>query len=111
MEHPLNRSVEQDGVFQVSDLPIEPEMDTGNRRAFKLGSHPAQGKRSFIVREKAGDYVERSRHHRKIGAQFLAADAQPNTFRVRLETLDRSTQVHLAATLPDVLTGRAVEIA
>jgi hypothetical protein len=36
LEHPLDGAVEQDGVWQVGDLAVEPQMDAGDGRAFEF---------------------------------------------------------------------------
>ncbi len=36
VEHPLNGAIQQDGVFEVGDLTIEPQMNSGDGRSGKL---------------------------------------------------------------------------
>jgi len=36
VEHPLNCAVEEDGVVEVGDLAVEPEMNTSNRGVRKV---------------------------------------------------------------------------
>ena len=43
MEHPLNGAVEKNGVIEVGDLAIEPEMDPGDGAGFEMGELLARG--------------------------------------------------------------------
>jgi len=36
VEHPLNRRIEQDGVVQVGDFAVEPEVNAGDGRVLEL---------------------------------------------------------------------------
>ncbi len=59
MEHPLDRAVEQDGVIEIADLAIEPEVDAGDGAGFKVGEFFAQGRGVGGFGQDAGDIVER----------------------------------------------------
>ena len=58
MEHPLNSSVEQDGVVEVGDLAIEPEVNAGDGRGFEVGELIAQGRGFRALRQHALEAVE-----------------------------------------------------
>ncbi len=36
MEHPLDGAVEEDGVVEIGDLAVEPEVDAGDGRGFEV---------------------------------------------------------------------------
>ena len=36
LEHQLDGAIQQNGMWQVADLAIEPQVDAGNRRCFKV---------------------------------------------------------------------------
>src|SRR5207253_6630440 len=36
MKHPLNGAIQQNRVFKLRDLPVKPEMDSGDRRGFEM---------------------------------------------------------------------------
>jgi hypothetical protein len=59
VEHPLNGSIEQDGVIEVADLTIKPEMDTGDRTGFEVREIFAEWHGFGSFWENASDGVER----------------------------------------------------
>ena len=58
MEHPLHGTVEEDGVVDVGDLAIEPEVDAGDGRVFEVGEIFAQGRGFGKLREDAIEALE-----------------------------------------------------
>ena len=59
MEHPLDGAVEEDGVVEVGDLAVEPEVDAGDGRVFEVVEISREGVRSRGQRGAAIESIER----------------------------------------------------
>src|SRR5262249_4803731 len=58
VEHPLNGSVEQNGVVEIRYLPVEPEVNAGNRRIFEFRDLLANGTAFRRIREQGIESIE-----------------------------------------------------
>ena len=71
MEHPLNGSVEKDGVVEVGYLAIEPEMDAGDGTGFEVGQVFAQRGGGGSLRKDVFDGVEGESEDQVVEGRFL----------------------------------------
>ena len=58
VEHPLNGSVEEDGVVEIGNLAVEPEVDAGDGRVLEVSDVLAQRRALGSLREDAVERVE-----------------------------------------------------
>jgi hypothetical protein len=58
VEHPLDGAVEKDGVVEVGDLTVEPEVDAGDGGGFEVGDFFAEWCAVGSLRENFVEGVE-----------------------------------------------------
>ena len=66
MEHPLDGAVEQDGVIEIGNLAVEPEVDAGDGRVFKVRELFANGRALGGFGKNAIESVERKGQDQEI---------------------------------------------
>ena len=103
VEHPLDGPLQQHSVFQRRDLAVEPQMNAGDGRGFKLAQLLPQRLHLRRVGQQLLHSAERRRQNGVVGAHVFSADAQPHALGIGANGIHRSAQMHLAAARFDVL--------
>ena len=74
MKHPLDRAVEEDGVVEVGDLPVEPEVDAGNGSGVEMVEILTKRDALGGVRKHAIESIERQSEDQVVEDLFLVGD-------------------------------------
>src|ERR1700733_252368 len=109
VKHPLNCSVEQDGVVEIAYLAVEPEMDPGDGRGFEVGDGFAERGAFGFIGKDAIERVEGEREDQEVEGFLCSCGLDSYRGRLRLEIFDGTAEVEFAPADTDVVAGGVVE--